>query len=236
MHGLVRPATPVSPMSHSNPVPAGCCASSPSNTASVRRAAWRPVNSRTWCTASWRHLALRPWPQPRPGRSITRPAAPIPCSGSAISALTFSGHRIHHDHDYATRVEAYPDLVCHGHQQARPARRNGSPHHHGQLPARFTCCRRCLPTANFPSTHRTAMPAWSCGSPTPPVNQLSRQPPSGDRTASRRDWYVQYRRPPRHAPDLSLPDPLPLKCALPNRSFSPAPPGGIPAPPAPSDP
>ena len=30
------------------------------------------------------------------------------------SALTFNGHRIHYDRDYATRVEGYPDLVVHG--------------------------------------------------------------------------------------------------------------------------
>jgi len=31
-----------------------------------------------------------------------------------FSAVTFNGHRIHYDHDYATRVEHYPDLVVHG--------------------------------------------------------------------------------------------------------------------------
>jgi len=30
------------------------------------------------------------------------------------SALTFNGHRIHYDHNYATREEGYPDLVVHG--------------------------------------------------------------------------------------------------------------------------
>ncbi len=30
------------------------------------------------------------------------------------SALTFNGHRIHYDHDYATGVEGYPGLVVHG--------------------------------------------------------------------------------------------------------------------------
>lgn len=30
------------------------------------------------------------------------------------SALTFNGHRIHHDRDYATRVEGYPDILVHG--------------------------------------------------------------------------------------------------------------------------
>jgi 3-methylfumaryl-CoA hydratase len=30
------------------------------------------------------------------------------------SALTFNGHRIHYDQDYARKVEGYPDLVVHG--------------------------------------------------------------------------------------------------------------------------
>jgi len=31
-----------------------------------------------------------------------------------FSAVTFNGHRIHYDHDYATRGEHYPALVVHG--------------------------------------------------------------------------------------------------------------------------
>jgi 3-methylfumaryl-CoA hydratase len=31
-----------------------------------------------------------------------------------FSAVTFNSHRIHYDHDYATGVEHYPDLVVHG--------------------------------------------------------------------------------------------------------------------------
>jgi 3-methylfumaryl-CoA hydratase len=31
-----------------------------------------------------------------------------------FSAVTFNSHRIHYDHDYATSVEHYPDLVVHG--------------------------------------------------------------------------------------------------------------------------
>ncbi len=34
------------------------------------------------------------------------------------SALTFNGHRIHYDRDYATREEGYPALVAHGPLQA----------------------------------------------------------------------------------------------------------------------
>ncbi|MEV1291099.1 hypothetical protein [Pseudonocardia sp. NPDC049635] len=33
---------------------------------------------------------------------------------SRFSALTYNGHRIHHDHPYTTTVEGYPDLVVHG--------------------------------------------------------------------------------------------------------------------------
>ncbi|OUS05460.1 hypothetical protein A9Q96_11980 [Rhodobacterales bacterium 52_120_T64] len=34
------------------------------------------------------------------------------------SAITFNGHRIHYDQDYARSVEGYPDLVVHGPLQA----------------------------------------------------------------------------------------------------------------------
>ncbi len=34
------------------------------------------------------------------------------------SAITFNGHRIHYDRDYATQVEHYPGLVVHGPLQA----------------------------------------------------------------------------------------------------------------------
>lgn len=33
---------------------------------------------------------------------------------SRFSALTYNGHRIHHDRPYVTTVEGYPDLVIHG--------------------------------------------------------------------------------------------------------------------------
>ncbi len=35
-----------------------------------------------------------------------------------FSALTFNGHRIHYDRDYATAFEKYPGLVVHGPLQA----------------------------------------------------------------------------------------------------------------------
>lgn len=46
-----------------------------------------------------------------------------------FSALTYNGHRIHYDRDYATRVEGYPGLLTHGPLQAmmmaESLRRNG---------------------------------------------------------------------------------------------------------------
>ena len=35
-----------------------------------------------------------------------------------FSALTYNGHRIHYDRDYAREVEGYPGLVTHGPLQA----------------------------------------------------------------------------------------------------------------------
>ncbi|AJW99490.1 FAS1-like dehydratase domain-containing protein [Burkholderia gladioli] len=64
----------------------------------------------------------------RPGEAQPMPA-PLAAPGHAdwersispseallfrYSALTFNGHRIHYDRDYARGVEAYPDLVVHG--------------------------------------------------------------------------------------------------------------------------
>jgi 3-methylfumaryl-CoA hydratase len=43
-------------------------------------------------------------------RSLT----PDPVLLFRYSALTFNGHRIHYDRDYATRIEGYPGLVVHG--------------------------------------------------------------------------------------------------------------------------
>lgn len=58
----------------------------------------------------------------------TRPLVPIGEDESQIditpvmlfrySALTYNGHRIHYDRDYATQVEGYPGLVVHGPLQA----------------------------------------------------------------------------------------------------------------------
>lgn len=66
----------------------------------------------------------------RPAAGVTPPAGlamePPPIQGwresvlptstllFRFSAVTFNGHRIHYDHDYATGVEHYPSLVVHG--------------------------------------------------------------------------------------------------------------------------
>lgn len=62
---------------------------------------------------------------PAPGAPApAAPQAPDPVASSAVdfdttllfrySALTFNGHRIHYDLDYARGVEGYPGLVVHG--------------------------------------------------------------------------------------------------------------------------
>jgi 3-methylfumaryl-CoA hydratase len=43
----------------------------------------------------------------------TRAFVPDPVSLFRFSALTYNGHRIHYDRDYATREEFYPGLVVH---------------------------------------------------------------------------------------------------------------------------
>jgi 3-methylfumaryl-CoA hydratase len=49
---------------------------------------------------------------PRPGwRETVLPSTTLLFR---FSAVTFNGHRIHYDQDYATRGEHYPDLVVHG--------------------------------------------------------------------------------------------------------------------------
>ncbi len=44
----------------------------------------------------------------------SRQVIPDPVLLFRYSALTFNGHRIHYDRDYATAVEGYPGLVVHG--------------------------------------------------------------------------------------------------------------------------
>ena len=51
---------------------------------------------------------------PLPAFDHDRSVAPDPVSLFRYSALTFNGHRIHYDRDYATGEEGYRDLVVHG--------------------------------------------------------------------------------------------------------------------------
>lgn len=44
----------------------------------------------------------------------SRAVSPDPVTLFRFSALTYNGHRIHYDRDYATREEFYPALVVHG--------------------------------------------------------------------------------------------------------------------------
>jgi 3-methylfumaryl-CoA hydratase len=62
-----------------------------------------------------------PRPVPRPPGGEPEPAgdwrlevAADPVLLFRFSALTYNGHRIHYDRDYATTAEGYPDLVVHG--------------------------------------------------------------------------------------------------------------------------
>ena len=70
------------------------------------------------------HLVYREDPDPKapPPRPVSSPAAaqfgrewtPDPVLLFRYSALTFNGHRIHYDRDYAMREEGYAGLVVHG--------------------------------------------------------------------------------------------------------------------------
>lgn len=51
--------------------------------------------------------------EPPSGAEITSVIHPDPVMMFRYSALTFNGHRIHYDVDYARNVEGYPDLVFH---------------------------------------------------------------------------------------------------------------------------
>lgn len=49
-----------------------------------------------------------------PGGAWARTVTPDPVMLFRYSALTFNGHRIHYDREYARDVEGYPGLVVHG--------------------------------------------------------------------------------------------------------------------------
>ncbi|MEO0369583.1 MAG: MaoC family dehydratase N-terminal domain-containing protein [Pseudomonadota bacterium] len=50
---------------------------------------------------------------PPDSHDITETLSPNPVMMFRYSALTFNGHRIHYDVDYAREVEGYPDIVFH---------------------------------------------------------------------------------------------------------------------------
>ncbi len=58
-----------------------------------------------------------PAPQPEPPRPApehSREVTPDPAMLFRYSAITFNAHRIHYDHDYATKQEGYPGLIVNG--------------------------------------------------------------------------------------------------------------------------
>jgi 3-methylfumaryl-CoA hydratase len=74
-------------------------------------------------------LVYREAAAPGTGIAPRKPVAPAPAIVTSVhaftpvelfrfSALTFNGHRIHYDHDYARDIEGYPGLVVHGPYQA----------------------------------------------------------------------------------------------------------------------
>ncbi|WP_029002200.1 FAS1-like dehydratase domain-containing protein [Azohydromonas australica] len=75
------------------------------------------------CITEWQDIvyrdAARPGVGPRPIQAAEEAAVceTVPVNATLLfrySALTFNGHRIHYDRDYATGVEGYPGLVVHG--------------------------------------------------------------------------------------------------------------------------
>jgi 3-methylfumaryl-CoA hydratase len=60
-----------------------------------------------------------------------------------FSAVTFNGHRIHYDQDYATRGEHYPDLVVHGPLTAMLLAQSAS--HHLEKPLQLFAYRASSP-------------------------------------------------------------------------------------------
>jgi 3-methylfumaryl-CoA hydratase len=76
------------------------------------------------CLAEWQDLVYRQNPDPATPRPVPQPAATDESDRRRAtydetllfrySALTFNGHRIHYDLDYARDVEGYDGLVVHG--------------------------------------------------------------------------------------------------------------------------
>ena len=57
--------------------------------------------------------ARAPEESPIPGAALVSDVATDPVLLFKFSALTFNGHRIHYDSDYAREVEGYPERVVH---------------------------------------------------------------------------------------------------------------------------
>ncbi len=76
------------------------------------------------CVTEWQDLVYRQDPDPQAPRPVAPPARTDETDSRQVrhdttllfrySALTFNGHRIHYDQDYARRVEGYEGLVVHG--------------------------------------------------------------------------------------------------------------------------
>ncbi|MGB8402238.1 FAS1-like dehydratase domain-containing protein [Bradyrhizobium sp.] len=93
-------------------------------------------------------IVYREMSGPQPA-APARPAAPPPAAKHRethmadpvllfrYSALTFNGHRIHYDRDYATRVEGYPGLIFHGPLQAAFIVELAAKLHGGTPPKKF---------------------------------------------------------------------------------------------------
>ncbi|MEP1536236.1 MAG: MaoC family dehydratase N-terminal domain-containing protein [Paracoccaceae bacterium] len=78
----------------------------------------------TLCVVEWQDLVYREDPDPARGKPIDAQARTDPETQQGLvpdttllfrySALTFNGHRIHYDAEYARDIEGYPGLVVHG--------------------------------------------------------------------------------------------------------------------------
>ena len=76
------------------------------------------------CVTEWQDLVYRndpapdaPKPAPPQARTDEQSSEQVAFDATLLfrySALTFNGHRIHYDRDYARQVEGYPGLVVHG--------------------------------------------------------------------------------------------------------------------------
>jgi len=82
---------------------------------------------------------VQPPPNPAPAELDWKEEYPIdPVLLFRFSALTFNGHKIHYDRQYATEVEKYPGLVVHGPLQALLLFESAKNNNPGKKPARYT--------------------------------------------------------------------------------------------------